>query len=267
MKFTQIRSALSIVDFANVRFLIDPMLSAKFTMPAVPMTLNCAPGNPTTDLPANFSTVKSLANVDAVIVTHLHFDHFDDAAKKLLPKTVPVFAQSENDAREIAAAGFTDVRVLEKNGSDFKTVRLFKTDCEHGKSDLVMCAGYEKVGFSAEASGVVFAANVPGLERQSFYLAGDTVFSSAVINAIEKYRPGIIAVNAAGAEFPRGHLLIMNEYDVLTLMRRYPELDVIATHLDGVSHATVSSDELRAFAATNGLARLRIPAAGETISL
>ena len=38
MKFQQIRSATSIVTFANRRFLIDPMLSAQGTYPAVPDT-------------------------------------------------------------------------------------------------------------------------------------------------------------------------------------------------------------------------------------
>ena len=52
----------------------------------------------------------------------------------------------------------------------------------------------------------------------------------------------------------------MNEYDVLTLMRRHPELKVIATHLDGVSHATVTSESLRAFAKEKGLEKLAVPA-------
>ena len=47
MKFRQIRSALSIVEFAGVRFLIDPMLGDKYEYPPIPMTVNCAPGTPT----------------------------------------------------------------------------------------------------------------------------------------------------------------------------------------------------------------------------
>ena len=85
--------------------------------------------------------------------------------------------------------------------------------------------------------------------------------------ALAKFEPAVNAVNAAGAQFPKGHLLIMNEYDVLTLMRRHPDVTVIATHLDGVSHATVSSDSLRTFARENGLEKLRIPAQGETIKI
>ena len=51
MKFQEIRSALSIVEFAGVRFLIDPMLAPKNTYPVFPYTCVSGEGNPTTDLP------------------------------------------------------------------------------------------------------------------------------------------------------------------------------------------------------------------------
>ena len=67
MKFQQIRSALSIVEFAGVRFMIDPMLAPKNTYPVFPYTCVTGEGNPTTDLPVS---LESLFDVDAVIVTH-----------------------------------------------------------------------------------------------------------------------------------------------------------------------------------------------------
>lgn len=39
--------------------------------------------------------VEDLVKVDAVIVTHLHSDHFDDAAMEALPRSLPIFAQNE----------------------------------------------------------------------------------------------------------------------------------------------------------------------------
>lgn len=71
MKFQQIRSALSVVEFAGVRFLIDPMLAPKNTYPTFPYTCVTGEGNPTTELPVS---LESLFDVDAVIVTHLHLD-------------------------------------------------------------------------------------------------------------------------------------------------------------------------------------------------
>ena len=75
-----------------------------------------------------------------------------------------------------------------------------------------------------------------------------------------------VAVNAAGAQFPLGHALIMNQYDVLVLMRKFPEIEVIATHVEGVSHATVTRSLLRDFARENQLTKLKIPNDGQTFS-
>ena len=96
MQFQQIRSATSIVTFAGKRFLIDPMLAKQGTYPAVPDTTSTGRGNPDCELPC---PVEDLFNVDAVIVTHLHFDHFDDAAAELLPKQLTVFSQNEEEAK------------------------------------------------------------------------------------------------------------------------------------------------------------------------
>lgn len=259
MKFQQIRSATSIVTFAGKRFLIDPMLAKQGTYPAVPDTTSTGRGNPDCDLPC---PVDALFEVDAVIVTHLHFDHFDDAAAKLLPKTRPIFAQNESDAETLGHYGFADVRVLTASGISFENIRLYRTECDHGSSSLVTLDGYRDCGLDDKACGVVFESS---LEKTRFYLAGDTIYCQYVVDAVEKFTPGIIAVNAAGAQFPLGHLLIMNQYDVRSLMRRFPELDVIATHVEGVSHATVTRPLLRKFAADNRLSRLFIPNDGETL--
>lgn len=261
MKFQQIRSATSIVTFGGVRFLIDPMLSAKGTYPSVPDTCSTGRGNPDCDLPC---PVEELFDVDACIVTHLHFDHFDEEAAHLLPKTMPLFSQSQEEAQTIRSMGFEDVRVLSEAGIEFKNVVLYRTDCDHGKSDLVTRKAYGCMKITDDASGVVFESSA---EAQRFYLAGDTVYCQLVIDAIERFKPSIVAVNAAGAQFPLGHPLIMNHYDVLALMTDFPELTVIATHVEGVSHATVTRELLRNFAQAKKLDKLLIPEAGESLQL
>ena len=260
MKFQQIRSATSIVTFGGKRFLIDPMLSDQGHYPSVPETTDTGRGNPDCSLPCS---TEDLFQVDAVIVTHLHFDHFDEVAARLLPKQLPVFSQSEEEARVLTGYGFADVRVLLKEGTEFEQVRLFRTECDHGSSNYVTMRGYEDIGLSEKACGVVFESP---LEEMRFYLAGDTIFCGLVVEAIERFHPSIVAVNAGGAQFPLGHLLIMNQYDVRSLMRRFPDLDVIATHVEGVSHATVNRSMLRDFAATNKLDRLWVPDDGQELS-
>ncbi len=253
MKFRQIRSATSIVTFGGRRFLIDPMLSPANTYPPVPDAPVSGQGNPTYDLPCE---VETLFDVDAIIVTHWHFDHFDDLAMKILPKNHPLFLQSEEEAALAAEKGFTDTRILAEEGSAFFDVFLYKTPCDHGRTDPVTLRAYREMGITEKASGVVFASH---REKSAFYLAGDSVYFPGIDDTIEKFAPQVIAVNAAGAQYPLGHPILMNQYDILALMRAHPDPDVIATHVDGVSHATVSRTLLRQFRQDRDLEKLHIP--------
>lgn len=175
MKFQQIRSATSIVHFGGKRFLIDPMLADQGTYLDVPETTSTGRGNPDCDLPC---PINSLFDVDAVIVTHLHFDHFDAVAAEVLPKTLTVFSQSEEEAQILRGMGFIDVRLLTADGTEFDGVNLHRTDCDHGSTNLVTLEGYKEGGYSEKASGVVFES---AAEPESFYLAGDTIYCQSVV--------------------------------------------------------------------------------------
>lgn len=259
MIFKQIRSATSVITYAQKRFLIDPMLAKQGTYPAVSDTISTGKGNPDCELPCS---VESLFDVDAVIVTHLHFDHFDEIAARVLPKDLTVFSQSEEDAQKIRERGFKDVRVLKANGTRFYDITLFKTPCDHGMSNAVTAFFCNEIRFDMTACGVVFAAQ----GEKNFYLTGDTVFYDGVIQTVRDHRPDVIAVNAAGAQYPLGHAIIMNQYDILALMRTFPAVDVIATHVEGVSHAAVTRALLKQFAKEKALCKLHIPADGQCLS-
>ncbi|MFP9075763.1 MBL fold metallo-hydrolase, partial [Enterococcus faecalis] len=80
--------------------------------------------NPLVDLPM---PVEDIINgIDAVIVTHLHLDHWDDIAKEVLPKEIKLFVQDENDANEIRLYGFKNVEVLRED-TVFESIQLVKT--------------------------------------------------------------------------------------------------------------------------------------------
>ncbi|MGL6102339.1 MAG: MBL fold metallo-hydrolase, partial [Exiguobacterium acetylicum] len=79
MDIQQIRNATLVVTYANQVLLIDPFLGEKGSLPPFGQTPN-AVANPLVDLPVD---VNTLLDPDAIFVTHLHADHFDDAAKQL----------------------------------------------------------------------------------------------------------------------------------------------------------------------------------------
>lgn len=64
-----------------------------------------------------------IQNIDAVIVTHQHFDHWDDAAKEAFPKDIKLFSQNEEDAAEIRNAGFHNVEVLKEDTVWYEAVQ------------------------------------------------------------------------------------------------------------------------------------------------
>ena len=85
MKFQQIRSATAIVTFGGSRFLIDPWLAPKDSCPPIPGSANPGLRCPIHELPM---PLEDILKVDAVIATHLHFDHFDETAMQVIPKKV-----------------------------------------------------------------------------------------------------------------------------------------------------------------------------------
>ena len=77
MKFQQIRSATAIVTYGGVRFLIDPWLAPKDACPPIPGSPHPELRCPIHELPM---PLEKIIEFDAVIATHLHFDHFDETA-------------------------------------------------------------------------------------------------------------------------------------------------------------------------------------------
>lgn len=112
MKLRLLRNATQVLTVNNKSILIDPMLAGKDSFDAFAMTGNTRK-NPLVDLPINKAETEDLiSRVDAVLLTHLHLDHWDTVAKQSLPKDILVLCQPENiDA--IRLAGFTNIKAIE----------------------------------------------------------------------------------------------------------------------------------------------------------
>ncbi len=252
--FQQIRNATIKVEYAGTTFLVDPMLAPRGAWPGFEGTVNSHLRNPLVDLPVPLADVLK---ADAVIVTHTHLDHWDDAARQALPKTVPVFAQNDEDAASIRKDGFTDVRVL---GEDtvFNGTRLAKTGGRHGTDAMMATALGKRLG---TVSGIVFRR----AGYKTTYIAGDTTWTADVEQAITAYRPDIIVLNTGYARI-RGveGSIIMGKEDLLRAARLAPAAHVVGIHMEAVNHATQTRRELRDFAAGNGIgARVLVPEDGE----
>jgi L-ascorbate metabolism protein UlaG (beta-lactamase superfamily) len=254
VKFQHIRNATIKVDYAGTTFLVDPMLAPKDAWPGFPGTVNSHLRNPRVDLPIPLADVLK---ADAVIVTHTHLDHWDDAAKAAVPKNRPIFAQDDADAASIRNDGFTDVRVLGAD-TEFRGTRLAKTGGQHG-TDAMMAAGLGKR--LGAVSGIVF-------RRAGFkttYIAGDTTWTADVERAITTFRPDVIILNTGYARLAGVEgSIIMGKEDLDRAAQLAPAAQVIGIHMEAVNHASQTRAELRQFAAEKGIgARVLVPEDGE----
>jgi L-ascorbate metabolism protein UlaG (beta-lactamase superfamily) len=160
MNIQLIRNATLVVQYAGKKFLIDPFLGEKGAYPPFPNSLRQDQNNPLVGLPTSIDNM--ISNLDAVIVTHLHLDHWDDAAKEVLPKDVKMFVQNDEDATEVKNVGFQNVEVIKEN-TTLGDIRLIKTKGEHGRGEILQLAGH--------VCGVVFKHP----SEKTLYIAGDTV--------------------------------------------------------------------------------------------
>lgn len=260
MKLKQIRNATMIVTYADKRFLIDPFLADKGTYPALPFSVIPEVANPMVDLVV---PMDEIIDVDAVIITHVHFDHFDEKAKEVLPKDIKLFVQSEKDAAEIREAGFTNIEVLSEEGIMFEDIKLVKTIGLHGDEEVTRPV-YEMLNIDSEACGVIFTHET----EKTLYLAGDTIWYDLVKQYLQTYQPEVVILNAGYAQAPLGNPIIMGKEDVYKVHQIVPLATLVATHLEAVNHAALSRAELGLFAQEKGIAdSLIIPADGETIEL
>ncbi len=256
MKIRQIRNATLVIEYGGKRFLTDPWFGPKGSFPGFEGTPNSHLRNPTVDLPV---PISELTDVDAVILTHVHPDHWDDVAASALRKDIPFFVQHFGDRETVRAAGFTDVRVLTGN-PEFEGVKLIKTPGQHGSDDCVQAA-YDLLG---EVCGVV----LKHAREKTLYLAGDTVYNEFVAANLRTFEPGVVVMNCCDAQVSGFGSIIMNKDHVGEVYRAAPQATLVASHMEAVNHAMLTRGELREFLAEQRMTdRVLVPEDGEVCAL
>jgi L-ascorbate metabolism protein UlaG (beta-lactamase superfamily) len=237
MRITLVRSATVIVEIAGKRILVDPMLDDMGARPPIEGTRNQV-ANPTVPLP--FPAEDVVRGLDCVIVTHRHRDHLDTKGEELLPRDVPVFCQPE-DADALRDLGL-DAQPVDA-ATEWDGVTITRTPARHGSGRI------------AE-----LLAPVSGFVVDDLYLAGDTVWYDEVEATIALHRPRVAVVNAGGAEFVEGGLIVMGADDVREVVARVPT--VIAVHMEAINHCFLERAVLAA-----AVPEVLTPRDGETVEV
>ncbi|PSL40893.1 L-ascorbate metabolism protein UlaG (beta-lactamase superfamily) [Planomicrobium soli] len=253
MNIQQIRNATLVLNYAGRKLLVDPFLADKGAYPPFPNAARQDQNNPLDSLPVPIPEI--IDHLDAVIVTHLHLDHWDDAAKEALPKDIKLFVQNEEDAKEVQKDGFKNVEVLQED-TVFEGIQLTKTKGEHGRGEIVNLMG--------QVSGVVFKHQ----DEKTLYVAGDTVWYDGVQEAIDAHKPEVIVVNAGANQFLEGGSIVMDKEDVYEVHQAAPDATIIAVHMESANHWGLSKEELKSFVTEKGFSsQVFVPADGESYTL
>lgn len=246
-----LRHATLLVTTPDATILVDPMLSPKDALDPVGNA-----GNdrriPMVDLPISDTELATLVKeVDMILVTHTHRDHWDGAAQKMIDKSKPIFCQPA-DLGKIKSLGFVHVLAIE-DSAGYNDCTIHRTGGQHGTGEIG-----EKMGV---VSGFVIKQ-----DENALYIAGDTIWCSDVSYALKQFKPQTVVVNAGGAEFLAGGPITMNEQDVMTVANAVPSAKIVAVHMDTVNHCKVTRDILKKFVAEKNLKNVVIPADGETLT-
>ena len=249
MNITHVRNATLVVEYANKTILIDPMLGEKGSFPPFPNAPRDDQNNPLVELPMEVNDI--ISNIDIVILTHLHLDHFDEAAQRLLPKDIKIYTQNNEDAEEVRNVGFLNVEALEAT-NHIGNINIIKTPAQHGRGEILQIAG--------NVCGLIFQNE----NEQTLYIAGDTVWYEEVEKTLEFYQPEIVVINGGDNQFNMGGSLIMNEVDIHKVAKTVPDSKIIVVHMEAVNHWNLSRKDLKQFAANNNFdSQIIIPDDGD----
>jgi L-ascorbate metabolism protein UlaG (beta-lactamase superfamily) len=235
-----IRHATLLVREAGHCLLVDPMLDPAGARPPVENSPN-PQRNPLVELPE--PPEIAVQGVTGVILTHLHTDHLDETAIRLLPEDVPVLC-APGDAETLRGHGFTDVRPVDDR-TELHGLPVTRTAGVHGEL--------------GPTSGFVIG---------SLYVAGDSVWCNEVRAALDKHRPQAVVVNAGGARYVDGDPLVMTADDVVKVARHAPDAQVVAVHLEAINHCVETRADVHQRLYEEGLiGQVTVPEDGAEVPL
>ncbi len=246
MKITHYRHATSIIELDNKKILIDPLFAKAGTYPAIIYSNNNRK-NPLVNLPIDYT---NLFNVDGVIITHNHNDHFDELAKKVLPKDLPILCQNE-DLELFKGLGFSQLTAISNKTQwlGFNCSRFIGT---HGG------------GFLKSKLGITSSYLLESKEGR-LYLTGDTLLTTNVKKIVRYSKPNWVLANGGAAKMKILGQITMGNKHIIKLCQILPDSKIIAVHMDSINHCGDTQDKLKSL--VNGVNNIVIPYDGEIINL
>lgn len=256
-----------LVELVGLHLLTDPMLGPRseraFVLPKHPST-----GIPDAAIARYTEGPRPLVrSPDAIIISHLHADHFDARARELLPEDVLVIAPPSAEAK-LRAAGFGNLRLLDWGDT---------TSIETASGHLVVTAipahhAHDPVldRELGKGNGYVLAAESSARQRYVIYWTGDAVLTDELRSVRTAAGPIDLLLpdlGAVGADGPLGRRT-MNADEVIELQLTTRARAVVPIHHTTFSHYREPVAAFVQLARTHAMAgKIIVPQEGERIPL
>ncbi|MDT3408022.1 UNVERIFIED_CONTAM: L-ascorbate metabolism protein UlaG (beta-lactamase superfamily) [Pseudacidovorax intermedius] len=129
MNIRLIRNATLFICINKKGILVDPMLGPKGSFGKFPWT-DSKLKNPLVDLPLTERDLQILIKqTDAILLTHMHPDHWDSKAQGILSREIPIYCQPE-DMPELNRQKFTNLTPV-NDTVIFEGITIIRTKGKH----------------------------------------------------------------------------------------------------------------------------------------
>ena len=253
MKIQFIRHATALIVMENKKILVDPMLGDIGTESPYPLTANRVK-NPMIPLPVEKDSL--LKDIDAVLITHYHPDHFDREAENTLPKDMLIFCQPGDD-EILKVKGFTNVQAIE-NKTEFGELSITRFPVNHGEG-----IWQEPMG---KSSSFYIEGNIE-TKNESVFITGDAIFDELLETGLKETQANLIVANAGAAQFIIGKPITLTSDALNGITQLLPDTRIIAVHMDAINHCKLTKDKLKKYIAEENLAKnIDVPNEGDVLS-
>lgn len=246
-----VRNATLLIEYGGQRILVDPMLSPKGAIDSWAGIQR----NPTIEL--KMPVEEIVKDVNLVLVSHSHEDHFDKEASKTLNKSIELMIQPA-DKDFFEKEGFSNATVL-NDTKLWNGINIHRLEGQHGSGEVLKMMG--------KTSGFILDAK----NQPTIYIVGDAIWTDDIKQNIKKYKPDYIVVNSGGALIKgfENVPIIMNEEQTMALIRESGHAKVIAVHMDALDHCRTTRSSLiqKASELKIGKDKLIVPQDTEVITL
>lgn len=241
------RHATFVLKIDNKKILVDPMLAPIGEYPPIVLSKNDK-RNPLIQLDVE---LNEITDVDGVLITHDHNDHFDEVSKEVLNKNIPILCQP-SDYKNILKFGFKNVTKIKTN-TEWLGLKIERFKGTHGGGIF---------NFLLEESSAYLIRS----KTKNIYVTGDTLLTKKQRKVLKELNPDIVIANGGNANLKLLGKITMDNNDILEIKEMLPYSKIIAIHMDSINHCGDTRDLLIKKANEKKL-NIEVPISREQIKL